>query len=139
GALVAVPAEERLDDGELGVGVGAEPAGEEGEGVAGVLDDLAGVEFVFGESEAADADGAGLAGVLPIAGAAQDGEVAGVAGDEVDLAEAAGQVLFGPDGGGGGDLLGGGHGQAHAVEAGLVEEGLVPGDVGGGLPALVVV
>ena len=75
-ALVAVPAEVRLDDGELRIGVGAEPAVVDGECLGDGFQSLLGVELVFGQGEDADAGAAGLAQVFLEAGAANQGEVA---------------------------------------------------------------
>ena len=90
-ALVAVPAEIRFDDGEIGLR-------DRGRSAAVVRDDLgdrleheAGVMFVFGEGEAVQAhrrqagQRRGLGGEFDEAGAAQEGEVAHAVGGDVHL------------------------------------------------------
>src|SRR5262249_59847390 len=91
-ALVAVPAEVRLDHGELRVGVGAEPAAVHGQGFAGDLEHLLGVPLVAGQGQDADARVAGLGGELLVVGAGEQSEVADAGRGELDLLPAVAEV-----------------------------------------------
>src|SRR5262249_15631299 len=139
GAFVAVPAEVRFGDGELRIGVRPEPPNVRGQRFAGALDHEAGVVFVFGVGQTSYLNVAALSGELAVAGTTQNGEVTGQAGCEVDLPAAIAEVVFRQDRRCTGDVLVRCRRQTHGEQASLVEERLMPADVGRRLPAGVVV
>src|SRR5262249_40353001 len=134
-------AEEGLHQGELGPRVGAEPLRIAGDGLVGDAQHLLPVELVPRQAQDADldrADGVNVALHLDVGGGAEEGGVADRRRFDPDEVAAVAQVVAGGDGAGAGDLLVAGQGDADAVVAGLVVEGLVPGDEGRRVPAGVV-
>ena len=139
GALIAVPAEVRLGDGELVVGIRTEPLAVRRNRLAGDADHLLRIVLVLRKGQHSNADGPRLAGVFLVAVAAQDGEITGRNGREVHLPPAVSEVPGGDHRRRTRELLVGRQRDADTEDAGLIEERLVPGDERRRLPAAVVV
>ena len=110
-----------------------------------MLQRLLGVVFVLRQGQDVDADRVRDAdarlqdgGELLVLGAAQEGEVAHAVGEDVEPSPAVVETAVIDDGAGAGDVLVGRHGDVDGVDAGLVEERLVPGDERRRLPELAV-
>ncbi len=138
-ALVAVPAEVRLADGEVRVRVRPKPPLVRLEGLGRDPDHLLRVELVPGQREAMQADRPNLAHAFLVAGAAGQAEVPHARSADFDQLAAVSQLALADDRARARQLLVEWQIDVGRVDAGFVEEGLVPGDEGRRLPALLVV
>ena len=138
-ALVAVPAEIRLDDREIGIRVGTEPPFVDGEGLGHDATHLPGVKFVFGKRERMDTDVADLRRELLEAGARDNGKIAHARSLDVDCLPTAADVPLAHDGAAGGEFFAERQRDVGRVNPGLVEKRQVPRNERRRLPALIVV
>src|SRR5207302_3993894 len=126
--FVAVPTEIGLGDRKLRIGKRPEPARVDGNGFAHRANHFLGEVFMLRQRDAAHLHWPSLAEKLSIVGAAQECEVAGTARQKIHLLEAVALFRNRRYLSGAADLLSARKRDANAINASLVEPGLVPGD-----------